>query len=236
MERFKERTHIIIGDRGVDILEKSSVLVFGVGGVGSFVVEGLVRAGIGNITIVDFDEIDETNINRQIPALHSTVGLNKVDVMEKRMLDINPNLNIIKKKMFYNEENSNELLKGEYDFVVDAIDSMKQKIHLLETASKAGYNVISSMGMGNKLDPSMIKIDDIYKTQMCPLARVVRREMKNRGVKKLTVVYSTEPPCKTATHFEEGRMKRINGSISFVPSVAGLTIASYVVRKLLGEK
>lgn len=235
MDRFKERTHIIIGDGGVDALEKANVLVFGVGGVGSFVVEGLVRAGIGNITIVDFDVVDQTNINRQIPALTSTIGMNKVDVMERRMLDINPKLNITKKKMLYDETTSEELLSGDYDFVVDAIDMVKSKVHLLETATKKGYNVISSMGMGNKLDPSKIEIADIYKTHMCPLAKLVRREMKLRGVKKLTVVYSTEKPSETGIFEEDGRVKRVNGSISFVPSVAGLTIASYIVRKLISK-
>lgn len=232
-EKFKERTKIIIGQEGCDILKKSKIIIFGVGGVGSFVVESLARAGIGNITVVDFDKIDETNINRQIPALHSTIGRYKVDVIEERVKDINPEINFAKHRVLFNEDTKNEILRGDYDFIVDAIDMVKSKICLIVESQNRGYEVISSMGMGNKLDPSKIKISDIYKTKICPLARVMRRELKLKGVKKLTTVYSEELPSKSEKFLVDGKIKNVNGSISFVPSSAGLMISSYIVRKLL---
>ena len=235
MDKFKERTRIVIGDEGIKKLKDSRVLVFGLGGVGSFVVESLARAGIGNLTIVDFDKVDETNINRQLPALHSTIGRYKADVMKERILDINPNINLVSHIELYNEDTSEKLLSGDYDYVVDAIDMMKSKIHLIEQCYKKGLNIISSMGMGNKLDPTMIEITDIYKTEMCPLAKVLRRELKKSGVRKLKVVYSKEKPSETGVSYEDGRMKRVNGSVSFVPSAAGLTITSYIVRNILSK-
>lgn len=233
--KFEQRTEIVIGENGVKKLKEANVLIFGLGGVGSYVTEALVRAGIGNMTIVDFDDVDETNINRQIPALHSTIGKYKVDVMENRIKDINPEINLKKYQMLFDESTSDELLSGKYDFVVDAIDMMKSKIHLIEECDRRGLKLISSMGMGNKLDPTMIEVEDIYKTEMCPLAKVLRRELKKRGIKKLTVVYSKEKPRETAIMEEDGQKKRVNGSMSFVPSAAGLTIASYIVRYLIGD-
>ena len=232
-KKFSQRTEIVIGKEGIKRLSNAKVIVFGVGGVGSYVVEALVRAGIGNLTMVDFDDVDITNINRQIPALHSTIGRYKVEVMEERIKDINPDINIIAKKALFDEETSDELLSGDYDFVVDAIDMMKSKIHLIEECYKRDLNIISSMGMGNKLDPTMIEISDLYKTEMCPLAKVLRRELKKRGVKKLPVVYSKEKPRETAVFKEGDKIKRVNGSMSFVPSSAGLAIASYIVRELI---
>ena len=232
---YKERTKIVIGQDGIDLLRNSNVLVFGIGGVGSYVVEGLVRAGIGNLTIVDFDTVDITNINRQIPALHSTIGMNKTDVLEKRIKDINPEINLKCHTSLYNEDTSDTLLDGDYDFVVDAIDMVPSKIHLIESCYKRGLNIISSMGMGNKLDPTMIEIADIHKTEMCPLAKIIRREAKKRGIKKLPVVYSREKPRDTGITQEDGRTKRVNGSMSFVPSCAGLIISSYIVRKIIGD-
>lgn len=234
-EKFKERTKIVIGQEGIDRLRDANVIVFGLGGVGSYVVEGLVRAGIGNLTIVDFDTVDETNINRQIPALYSTIGQYKVDVLEKRIKDINPDINLIKHQALFDESNSEELLNGNYDYVVDAIDMVKSKIHLIESSYNKNLNIISSMGMGNKLDPTMIEITDLYKTEMCPLAKVMRRELKKRGIKKLKVVFSKEKPKETAELLEDGVMKRVNGSTSFVPPVAGLTIASYIVRDIVSK-
>lgn len=232
-KKFNQRTEIVIGREGVEKLSQAKVIVFGVGGVGSYVVEGLVRAGIGNLTIVDFDDVDITNINRQIPALHSTIGRYKVDVMKERVLDINPDINIVAKKVLFDETTSETLLSEDYDFVVDAIDMMKSKVHLIEECYKKGLNIISSMGMGNKLDPTMIEISDLYKTEMCPLAKVLRRELKKKGVKKLTVVYSKEKPRETAVFKEGDTIKRVNGSMSFVPSSAGLAIASYIVREII---
>lgn len=234
-KKFTQRTEVVIGEDGINRLADANVIVFGVGGVGSYAVEGLVRAGIGNLTIVDFDEVDITNINRQIPALNSTIGKYKVDIMRDRIKDINPDINLVTHKMFFDESTSEILLNGDYDFVVDAIDVMKSKIHLIETCYKRGMNIISSMGMGNKLDPTKIEIDDLYKTEICPLAKVLRRELKKKGVKKLKVVYSKEKPRETGVSEEDGIKKRVNGSMSFVPSVGGLTIASYIVRNIIGD-
>lgn len=233
--RFSQRTEIVIGEDGVNKLAEANVIVFGVGGVGSYVVEALARAGVGNLTIVDFDDVDITNINRQIPALHSTVGRYKVEVMAERVKDINPDINLKAVRMLYDEETSEELLNEDFDFVVDAIDMMKSKIHLIESCYKKNLKIISSMGMGNKLDPTMIEITDLYKTEMCPLAKVLRRELKKKGVKKLPVVYSKEKPRETAVFEEDGVKKRVNGSMSFVPSAGGLAIASYIVRSIIGD-
>ncbi|AUA29795.1 molybdenum cofactor biosynthesis [Clostridioides difficile] len=231
---FTTRTSFLVGDDGIEKLNNSNIIVFGVGGVGSFTVEALARAGVGNITIVDFDDVDITNINRQIPALHSTVGRYKVDVMEERILDINPNINIKKIRSLYNKDTSDEILTERYDYVVDAIDMVSSKIHLIETCEKKGLKIISSMGMGNKLDPTKIVVTDIHKTSTCPLAKVMRKELRDRGIKKLKVVYSTEQPIELKKKVMNGR-KVTPGSVSFVPSVGGLIIASVIVNELLGQ-
>ncbi|HBF0592321.1 TPA: tRNA threonylcarbamoyladenosine dehydratase [Clostridioides difficile] len=231
---FTTRTSFLVGDDGIKKLNNSNIIVFGVGGVGSFTVEALARAGVGNITIVDFDDVDITNINRQIPALHSTVGRYKVDVMEERILDINPNINIKKIRSLYNKDTSDEILTERYDYVVDAIDMVSSKIHLIETCEKKGLKIISSMGMGNKLDPTKIVVTDIHKTSICPLAKVMRKELRDRGIKKLKVVYSTEQPIELKKKVMNGR-KVTPGSVSFVPSVGGLIIASVIVNELLGQ-
>lgn len=234
-KNFKMRTGLIIGEEGLEKLNKSNVIIFGVGGVGSFACEALARAGVGNITIVDFDDVDITNINRQLPALHSTVGRLKVDVMRERLLDINPDLNIKTIQKVYSKETNDEILVEDYDYVVDAIDMVTSKINLIEECNKRGLKIVSSMGMGNKLDPTKVVVTDIYKTHTCPLAKVLRRELKNRRVKKLKVVYSTEQPIELKEKIMNGR-KMTAGSVSFVPSVGGLVIASVVVRDLLEEK
>ncbi|CCL07519.1 Putative molybdenum cofactor biosynthesis [Clostridioides difficile CD002] len=231
---FTTRTSFLVGDDGIEKLNNSNIIVFGVGGVGSFTVEALARAGVGNITIVDFDDVDITNINRQIPALHSTVGRYKVDVMEERILDINPNINIKKIRSLYNKDTSDEILTERYDYVVDAIDMVSSKIHLIETCEKKGLKIISSMGMGNKLEPTKIVVTDIHKTSTCPLAKVMRKELRDRGIKKLKVVYSTEQPIELKKKVMNGR-KVTPGSVSFVPSVGGLIIASVIVNELLGQ-
>ncbi|PBG22791.1 tRNA cyclic N6-threonylcarbamoyladenosine(37) synthase TcdA [Clostridioides difficile] len=231
---FTTRTSFLVGDDGIKKLNNSNIIVFGVGGVGSFTVEALARAGVGNITIVDFDDVDITNINRQIPALHSTVGRYKVDVMEERILDINPNINIKKIRSLYNKDTSDEILTERYDYVVDAIDMVSSKIHIIETCEKKGLKIISSMGMGNKLDPTKIVVTDIHKTSTCPLAKVMRKELRDRGIKKLKVVYSTEQPIELKKKVMNGR-KVTPGSVSFVPSVGGLIIASVIVNELLGQ-
>ena len=204
--------------------------MFGVGGVGGFVCEGLVRAGIGAIDIVDKDIVALSNINRQLIALHSTVGKNKVDVLEERLKDINKNLIIKKYKCFFLPETSETFDFREYDYVVDAIDTVTGKIELILKAKEAGVPIISAMGAGNKLEPAGFQVSDIYKTSVCPLARVMRRELKKRGVDKLKVVYSKEEPIKP--QFEEGE-EVVPGSISFVPPVVGLIIAGEVVKDLI---
>lgn len=225
-----ERTALLLGKASVERLARKRVAVFGVGGVGGFVCEGLVRAGIGAIDIVDKDTVALSNINRQLIALHSTVGKNKVDVLEERLKDINKNLIIKKYKCFFLPETSETFDFREYDYVVDAIDTVTGKIELILKAKKAGVPIISAMGAGNKLDPTTFQVSDIYKTNVCPLARVMRRELKKRGVDKLKVVYSKEQPIKP--QFEEGE-EVVPGSISFVPPVVGLIIAGEVVKDLI---
>lgn len=233
-KNFATRTSLIVGDDGIEKLKDSNVIIFGVGGVGSFAAEAIARAGVGNLTIVDFDDIDITNINRQLPALHSTVGKYKVEVMKERILDINPNINIKAIRDVYNKDTSEQILCEDYDYVVDAIDMVTSKIHLIETCKVKGLEIISSMGMGNKLDPTKIVVTDIHKTSMCPLAKVMRKELKNRRIKKLKVVYSTEQPIELKKKILNGK-KITPGSTSFVPSVGGLTIASIVINDLLNK-
>ena len=225
-----ERTALLLGKASVEKLAEKRVAVFGVGGVGGFVCEGLVRAGIGAIDIVDKDIVALSNINRQLIALHSTVGKNKVDVLEERLKDINKNLIIKKYKCFFLPETSETFDFREYDYVVDAIDTVTGKIELILKAKEAGVPIISAMGAGNKLDPTAFQVSYIYKTSVCPLARVMRRELKKRGVDKLKVVYSKEEPIKP--QFEEGE-EVVPGSISFVPPVVGLIIAGEVVKDLI---
>ena len=225
-----ERTALLLGKASVEKLAEKRVAVFGVGGVGGFVCEGLVRAGIGAIDIVDKDTVALSNINRQLIALHSTVGKNKVDVLEERLKDINKNLIIKKYKCFFLPETSETFDFREYDYVVDAIDTVTGKIELILKAKEAGVPIISAMGAGNKLEPAGFQVSDIYKTSVCPLARVMRRELKKRGVDKLKVVYSKEETIKP--QFEEGE-EVVPGSISFVPPVVGLIIAGEVVKDLI---
>lgn len=224
------RTELLVGKTAVESLAKKRVAVFGVGGVGGFVCEGLVRAGIGAVDIIDKDTVALSNINRQLIALHSTVGKNKVDVLEERLKDINENLVINKYKCFFLPETSDSFDFKEYDYVVDAIDTVTGKIELILKAKDAGTPIISAMGAGNKLDPTAFQVSDIYKTSVCPLARVMRRELKKRGVDSLKVVYSKEEPIKPL--FTEGE-EVVPGSISFVPSVMGLIIAGEIVKDLI---
>jgi hypothetical protein len=225
-----ERTALLLGKASVERLARKRVAVFGVGGVGGFVCEGLVRAGIGAIDIVDKDTVALSNLNRQLIALHSTVGKNKVDVLEERLKDINKNLIIKKYKCFFLPETSETFDFREYDYVVDAIDTVTGKIELILKAKEAGVPIISAMGAGNKLDPTAFQVSDIYKTSVCPLARVMRRELKKRGVEKLKVVYSKEEPIKP--QFEEGE-EVVPGSVSFVPPALGLIIAGEIVKDLI---
>ena len=226
-ERFSRQARII-GEEKMNVLKNSSVIVFGLGGVGGAAAEALVRGGIGKIAIVDKDVVDITNLNRQIIATEETVGMKKTDAAEKRFLSINPDLIVEKFDIFYLPETADEINLSDYDFIIDAIDNVTAKIELIVRAEKQGVPIISSMGTGNKLSPEMLEIADIYKTSVCPLARVMRRELKNRGVKKLKVIYSKEEPIKTVSS--------VPGSISFTPPVAGYLAASYVIKKLIENK
>ncbi len=235
-EQF-DRTAMLIGENGVDLLKSCHVAVFGVGGVGSFAAEGLVRAGIGSISLFDADCVDITNLNRQLIALHSTVGRDKVSVAAERARDINPDVNVFTHKIFYSAENCAETDLTRFDYIIDAIDTVSSKLLLIEQAQKAGVPIISSMGTGNKLDPTQFKVTDIYKTSVCPLAKVMRYELKRREIKKLKVLYSEEQPIKPLKKAENSPPGRNSpGSVSFVPSVAGLILAGEVVKELLNRK
>lgn len=224
----------LYGDYGIEKLNKAKVIVFGIGGVGSFVVEGLVRAGVGNIVMVDPDDISLTNINRQIHALHTTLGKSKVEVMKNRLLDINPNLVVEVYKGNEIDKGEESLIDNTFSYVVDAVDTVMTKIRLIEKAKKEKVPVISCMGTGNKLEPTMLEVSDIYKTSVCPLAKVMRKELKKIGIEKLKVVYSKEEPKESKIENEKG--KKIPGSISFVPSVAGLIIAGEVIKDIIEER
>ena len=228
MEEFS-RTELLIKKEGLEKLQTSSVAVFGVGGVGGFVIEALVRAGIGTIHIVDHDTVSISNLNRQIIATHQTIDRKKVDVMKERILSINPYCNVKIYDDFFLPETVNHFPFDEFDYIVDAVDTVTAKIKLVEISQEKKIPIISSMGTGNKLDPTKLEVTDIYKTSICPLARVMRRELKKRKIPALKVVYSTEKPIETNAPVDPETHKKTPGSISFVPSCAGLIIASVVV-------
>ncbi len=233
-ERFS-RTALLLGENGVERLKNSRVAVFGVGGVGSFTVEALARLGVGHITLVDPDRVAESNLNRQLIALHSTLGMYKVDVAKARISDINPEAQVEALKMFYLPENADEFDVSRFDCIVDAIDTVSAKIELIVRAKKAGVHIVSSMGTGNKLHPEMLEIADISKTSVCPLARVMRRELRARGIEHLDVVYSKEEAVKPREDIFLENGKKTVGSVSFVPSAAGILLASRVCELILGE-
>lgn len=227
------RFELLIGEEKLQQLQNSHVLVFGVGGVGGYVVEALVRSGIGHITIVDNDEVSLTNLNRQIIATRETIGKKKVEVMRERILSINPDCLVTGLEMFYLPENADTIDLKKYDYVVDAIDTITSKIELAMRCEKLNVPLISSMGTGNKLNPAMLEVSDIYKTSVCPLAKVMRKELKTRGVKHLKAVYSKELPIKPRQSNELTNKRTVPGSSAFVPSSAGLLIASEVIKDLL---
>lgn len=231
-ERFI-RTKRLIGDEALEKLSKSKVAVFGIGGVGGYVAEALARSGVGYLDIIDGDRVAVSNINRQIIALSSTVGEFKADVMADRIKDINPNAVVKKYNLFYTEETQNLFDFSSYDYIVDAIDMVKSKILLAENAQSSKTKIISSMGAGNKLDPTAFKVADIYDTKVCPLAKVMRRELKKRGVTSLKTVYSEEEPIKVGEAEENSVKRQTPGSIAFVPSVVGLIIAGEVIKDLI---
>lgn len=242
MEQFV-RTEMLLGAGAMDKLKNAQVAVFGVGGVGGYVVEALARSGVGKFDLIDNDTVALSNINRQIIATHSTVGKYKVDVMKERILDINPKAEVTVHKCFYLPENADEFDFTKYSYIVDAIDTVTAKLDLIVRAKEAGVPIISSMGTGNKLDPTQLEVTDIYKTSVCPLARVMRTELKKRGIPKLKVVYSKEQPRKVQKKETDkinsentGRIKDVPGSVAFVPSVAGLIIAGVVIDDIKGEE
>lgn len=242
------RTELLLGKDAMDRLSGSRVAVFGIGGVGGYVCEALVRSGVGHFDLIDDDKVCLTNLNRQIIAAHKTIGQYKVDVMQERILDINPDAEVRTYKCFFLPENADEFPFEEYDYVVDAVDTVTAKIELVMKAQEKNVPIISSMGAGNKLDGSQFRVADIYKTKVCPLAKVMRRELKKRGVEKLKVVYSEEMPtrpiedmaisCRTNCICPPGAKHKcterrdIPGSVAFVPSVAGLIIAGEVIKDL----
>lgn len=225
MEELYQRTELVIGKDNIEILKNSNVCICGIGGVGSYTLEALARIGIGNITIIDKDNIDITNINRQLIANVDNVGKSKVDEAKKRIKAINPNIQVTSMKEFIDNGNVEKYIIPEYDYVVDAIDSVESKIAIIKTCKEKNIKVISSMGMANRVDPLKIKIADIFKTEVCPLAKVVRKRLRQEGIKQVKVVYSIEEAIKPSD--------KALGSVSYVPSVAGLIIASEVVKDLI---
>ncbi len=223
-EKWNSRTEILIGKQGIEKLEKAKVIIYGIGGVGSYTTELLARAGIGNIVLVDNDIISKSNINRQIHATTKTVGKNKVDVMKSRIKEINPD---IKVETYMKEEQEENLIKEDFTYVVDAVDTIKTKIKLVEKANQIGVPIISAMGAGNKLDPTKFEVSDIYKTSECPIAKILRKELKKRNIKKLKVVYSKEKAITNSNN--------IIGSISFVPSAMGVIIAGEVIKDIINK-
>lgn len=244
------RTQLLLGQEGMEKLFQARVAVFGIGGVGGYTVEALARSGVGTLDLIDDDRICLTNLNRQIFATRKTVGQYKVDIAQQRILEINPKAVVHTYKTFYAPQTAELFDFSQYDYVVDAIDTVTGKLELVEQAEKAGVPIISSMGAGNKMDPTAFEVADIYETSVCPLARVMRRELKKRGIKKLKVVYSKEPPmtpiddmsiscrtnciCPPGTARKCTQRRQVPGSNAFVPSVVGLIIAGEVVKDLTG--
>lgn len=242
------RTELLIGKESLEKLSKSKIAIFGIGGVGTFVAEGLVRSGVLNFVLIDDDSICLTNLNRQLHATRSTIGRSKVEVMKERILDINPNANVTTHQSFYLPETSEELIQDDYDYIVDAIDTVTGKIDLVVKAKQKGIPIISSMGAGNKLNPTMFEVADIYSTSVCPLAKVMRKELRQRSIKDLKVVYSKEEPIKPREDLSNSCRtgcvcppsstrsclikKQIPGSVAFVPSVVGLIIAGEIVKDI----
>ena len=233
MENQFSRFEILIGNEKLELLKNKRIAIFGIGGVGGAAVEALVRAGISNIDLIDNDTVSLTNLNRQIIATINSIGKDKVDVMKERILSINPNCNVATYKCFFLPENSSEFNFSKYDYVIDAVDTVSAKIEIILKAKEANVPVISSMGTGNKLNPSMLEITDISKTSVCPLAKVMRYELRKRNIKNVKVVYSKEEPLTQVFQNKDQIKKNVPGSTSFVPPVAGYIIASEVIKDFL---
>ena len=229
------RSEMLLGENSSRILSESKIILFGLGGVGSYTAEALARAGVGEITIVDSDTVSFSNLNRQLCALHSTLGLAKTEVVKKRINDINPACKVNAVQKFYLPENSDEFSLSDYDYIADAIDTVSAKIDLAEKAQQLNIPIISCMGTGNKFDPSQFRISDISKTSGCPLCRVMRRELKKRNINKLNVVWSPEEPAKPAATNEESGKRQTPGSLPFVPGAAGLIMAGKIITDLINK-
>ena len=233
------RTRFLLGAEGMEKLKNAHVAVFGLGGVGGYVVEALARSGIGALTLVDHDTISLTNINRQLLATHETIGMEKSDAAKARVLAIDPSIQVNALKTFYMPDTADQFDFSQYDYVVDAVDTVTAKLSLIVACKEAGTPIISSMGTGNKLDPTKFQIADITKTSICPLARIMRKECAKRGIKHVKVLFSTEdaitPQCDSTEEMPEGR-RALPGSVAFVPSVAGLIIAGEVIKDLIAER
>ena len=235
MNQFS-RSELLLGNQVMANLSKMKILIFGIGGVGSYVCEALVRSGVGNFVLVDSDKISLTNVNRQIHATLKTVGRSKVEVMKERMLEINPDCNIVTYEEFYLPDNHSDIISDDIDYIVDAIDTVSAKLDIIVTAKEKNIPIISAMGAGNKLDPTRFEVTDIYKTSICPLAKVMRRELKKRNISSLKVVYSKEEPIEIIDYSccsEDMDKKRIPGSLAYVPSCMGLIIASEIVKDVM---
>jgi len=230
------RTELLIGKKGIEKLKKAKVAIFGIGGVGSFVAEGLARTGVEHLVLIDNDQISITNLNRQIIATTKTIGKNKVDVMKERILEINPNAQVETYQEFYMPSSETQIITQHLTYVADCVDTVTAKIEIIMQCKNLGIPVISSMGTGNKLDPLKFEITDIYKTSVCPLAKVMRKELKKRNIESLKVLYSKQEPIKITNNTEclaETKKAQVPGSISFVPSVAGLIIAGEIVKDII---
>ncbi len=229
------RTKMLLGQQGMERLKSSRIAVFGVGGVGGYAAEALARSGVGALDLIDHDSVSLTNLNRQIYALHSTIGKLKTEVAKERIKDINPDCTVTCHTLFYTPETAQIFDFTQYDYIIDAIDTVTGKIELIVQAKKAGTKIISAMGAGNKLDPSAFRVEKLSKTYMCPLARVMRRELKTKGIYDVTVVYSPEPGRKPMEFEQKSTGRPSPGSVAWVPSVAGLILAGQVVQELCGE-
>ena len=236
MEDKFSRTEMLIGSDGLKKLSESKVAVFGLGGVGSYVCEGLVRGGIGNFVLIDFDKVDESNINRQLIATSKTVGRQKVDLMKERILEINPDANVEVYREFYMADSQSDIITEDLSYAVDCVDTIMAKIAVICKCDELNIPVISSMGTGNKLDATMFEVADIYETSVCPLARIMKKDLRKRNIEKLKVVYSKEHPINTNDcEINKDKKFKVKGSVSFVPSVAGLIIAGEVIKDIAGK-
>ncbi|WP_458406232.1 tRNA threonylcarbamoyladenosine dehydratase [Methanobrevibacter sp.] len=235
-EKFS-RTEMLIGNEGMEKLKDAKVAVFGLGGVGSFVCEGLARSGIGNFILVDFDKVDETNINRQLIATTKTVGKYKVELMKERILDINPDANVEAYREFYMADSEIDIITKDLSYAVDCVDTIMAKIAIICKCDEIDVPVISAMGAGNKLDPTLFEVADIFETTVCPLAKIMKKDLRKRNIDKLKVVYSTEQPMNTNDHAinQNSNKYKVKGSVSFVPSVVGLIIAGEVIKDIVGK-